>query len=600
MTNIAKKHFAIREFIAKLIKCGEAASFSLREKVRMRGNNYKNQGIDFLQNPSPRPSPRGRGSFVIFSLFFLSFLITITDSFAVSLTPSILCPYQDKTREDLKKTECPSYDNTSQNTANTTGCNQSSLGEISLHVANGTLFPCGPLWTGTQPIDPDVLNLDTWSHTDGILPTDGYARKNSQPSVPSAKPPSNVNSTLEHPSVVCIPSDPSTAGSIPALPCGGAIPIDNRYINLSDSVTAANVLNIGGNIKVSIPFPPLIPDGSTVPTIVNKIAKITPENRNCEPSIYNKLPTTTPSVVFQPTTISTTVTPSINYSTGDFKADNTVKFDFTKYGMIQFPNGAEFLNPQKTSMIILNKGDFIISFGDEAGTIIIPKPKDTTIIDAALDTKPIPQDFVGLASQFSALLPTGSVWGGASTSYSSEEPYTPPSINGYYLIYSKAASPLVIKTNAITNYKFDLVEKTIEKISSDGNIPAGTIKSTEGAVLEIPLGGDVKLGTKVGGEINLPSGGNITVAAGGTINGVAVTADTVFRIPQGQILTADGTGNVKFTNGTTLTFPSSVSLASIVTTAIGLPPQTIIPIGSGAIAMPQLPASPKIAAASCP
>ncbi|MEI7668898.1 MAG: hypothetical protein WCJ33_02300 [Pseudomonadota bacterium] len=55
------------EAITKFAKCGVAAPFSLREKARMRVINYKNQFIDFLQNPSPLPSPKGRGSFAIAS-----------------------------------------------------------------------------------------------------------------------------------------------------------------------------------------------------------------------------------------------------------------------------------------------------------------------------------------------------------------------------------------------------------------------------------------------------------------------------------------------------------------------------------------------------
>ncbi|MEI7669608.1 MAG: hypothetical protein WCJ33_05970, partial [Pseudomonadota bacterium] len=61
--------YSTKTAIAKLIKCGEAAPFSLWEKVRMRVINYKNQYINFLQQPSPRPSPRGRGSFAIASTY---------------------------------------------------------------------------------------------------------------------------------------------------------------------------------------------------------------------------------------------------------------------------------------------------------------------------------------------------------------------------------------------------------------------------------------------------------------------------------------------------------------------------------------------------
>ncbi|MEI7669138.1 MAG: pitrilysin family protein [Pseudomonadota bacterium] len=56
------------EAIVKLAKCGAAASFSLWEKVRMRKSIYKINSIEFLQKPSPLPSPKGRGSFAIASI----------------------------------------------------------------------------------------------------------------------------------------------------------------------------------------------------------------------------------------------------------------------------------------------------------------------------------------------------------------------------------------------------------------------------------------------------------------------------------------------------------------------------------------------------
>ncbi|MEI7670071.1 MAG: DUF1365 family protein, partial [Pseudomonadota bacterium] len=56
------------ELIAKLIKCGEAASFSLWEKVGRKEIIAKINSLNFLQKPSPRPSPKGRGSFAITSI----------------------------------------------------------------------------------------------------------------------------------------------------------------------------------------------------------------------------------------------------------------------------------------------------------------------------------------------------------------------------------------------------------------------------------------------------------------------------------------------------------------------------------------------------
>ncbi|MEI7668737.1 MAG: hypothetical protein WCJ33_01485 [Pseudomonadota bacterium] len=72
--------------IAKLIKCGEAAPFSLWGKVGRKENIYKNQNIRFLQKPSPRPSPRGRGSFAIASEITIINMIFVASFYILQLT----------------------------------------------------------------------------------------------------------------------------------------------------------------------------------------------------------------------------------------------------------------------------------------------------------------------------------------------------------------------------------------------------------------------------------------------------------------------------------------------------------------------------------
>ena len=552
------------------------------------------------------------------SIVMLSYVTIIP---TVASAEKICADLVGKTDLELQKLECPSgaCDSSKCNCKTLEGC-----GAISKHVCKGDCSPPKGIVSGVEDGHQNHYTGALAPAIGGGVPTPKLAdvaggganfSNTKDGNGKTKKPTLTTNPDLNQPQI-CTPA----SGVIPALPCGGGVPLLNSFTAVNPYTNVGTLLNIGSNVFVATPSPTIPSD--TVNVIENKYATGT-----CIPSNFqlagNLISLVLPGTTAATPIYSSTIAYQSNLGVLSLGALDTVEFDLKKPGFINLPNGGEFKLPSG-DLYSVPPTTSLFSYGD--GRLILPMvgpvppvngnktppanpqfyQQSLTIPDNWADTlvamankKTLPDYTVRKDPDY---LPGSPPSNSAAanpknkpTNYDTSLAVLPtgdnyPQLVGYYLDYTSATTPLVVYTNALTTYKMDLPSATTTVINLNTTIDTSNVSTPEGAILSIPFGTPVTFMVNQAGTLNLPAGGTIDVPIGSNVNGQVTTAPSQINVPQGNILNSDGAGTITLTSGVSITFPTGTVSANILTTAIQLPAGSNLPVNPGKpIITPQTP-----------
>jgi|GEM_PF-5660186 len=560
---------------------------------------------------------------VIGSVLMLNMMPAMSQ--AAGLLPLVYC---NQSPAAISQLECPHKDSiTGQN-----ACITGTYGEVSNHLA-GDSMPCGGLLNFDKIMSEQTTFNNLVTVSNGIplaknspsalvafaqalglgqataLPAALAALYNINPATGATLPTVITNDQLNQPGS-CLAGNATT---LPAFPCGAAIPVTNQLTQLNAMTWVGPLLNIGNTISVATPSPLNPP--SSITTINNSTA-----TGNCAPSIF-QVPNNALYVTIPTTTDTTALSPAnVTYNTSQSKLQlpgiTAFQFDLTKPGLIQFPTATEITDPNGNPLY-LPAGTFALSYGN--GTLVLPVTGPIGSVGSTASnvqqSLPIPGD-VGIANQMATdlttILPAGSirinsqqdptiatqgtdlsVQGSTATTtsamvVSSSGAY--PQVVGLTLNYT-GSQQLVVDSDSVNIWNIDS-SGAVRSLSGSATLVTNNMVAPANASLVIPGGTPISISLTQPGTITLPAGGTITVPVGGAMNGVAIpttSSDQYASVAQNVTVTSDGRGNLTF-NDQTLSFPAGTNNATIFASMIALPQGAVIPTGANqSVIMPQSP-----------
>ena len=569
------------------------------------------------------------------------FLLSLAPCLVIAIPAAsfaALCTYNAKTRfteAELKAIECPPPNGY---------CLPADIGPITQDLINGSCSPFGnpdsTQGTGVgmykgKPQPPSVSH-----HTAAVGPSHKGVPEVKLPDLPAnafaslpdllnpdgtvRTSPPLVNASLNLPQICTGAPVP-----IPALPCGGAIPLLNSFTSIVPGIGAGAMLNIGNNVFIGTPPPSVVLNDLEV--IENKEA-----TGSCAPSQFHVShnvislilpPSPAPSAI-----TAQTVTYQSTVGVLQFPGTDSIKFDLDRTGLLSLPEGGEFVLPNGETFF-LDPGAEVLSYGD--GTIVLPMQGPVPPVLPAgvpLDNPDYYQQSLLIPSGLQALvttiyaqniLPEYSVrpcdpmdvsCSYVLPSYGNTPPVSNydiaaavqpgasgyPQIIGYHVRYLDNTKPLIIKTKSIKSYNVDVVNNTATVVDVNQSIATGNIATPPNATLSIPLGSPITFRVNMPGTLSLPAGATIEVPAGSTITvgstiSPPLTDATQVAVPQGTSITSGGSGDITFPGATTTTiqFPAGTVSAALSATMISVPAGTSLPVNpNDYIVTPQTPGSP--------